>query len=223
MIDIPAIFQHKTLEEGKLLAYGFSRGDKGCGKDVPILEGQYIVRIFVSEGGTVDFRVFEAESGEEYLPAHVYNAAGAFVGDIHRACEEVLRDVAQTCSTAACFQWAQTERMLQFVSETYHVAPEFLWPKFPETSVLRVAGKKPWFALVGRVPRSKLGLADESDAEIINLKDLPENVTAKVDGKHVFPAYHMNKQHWYTIILDDSIADETLFSWISASYSLAGR
>lgn len=36
----------------------------------------------------------------------------------------------------------------------------------------------------------------------------------------VIPAYHMNKTHWNGVLLDGSIPDEEILSWISASYEL---
>lgn len=36
----------------------------------------------------------------------------------------------------------------------------------------------------------------------------------------VTPGYHMNKKHWNTVILDGSVPDNEVFSWIDHSYSL---
>jgi predicted DNA-binding protein (MmcQ/YjbR family) len=36
----------------------------------------------------------------------------------------------------------------------------------------------------------------------------------------VIPGYHMNKKHWNTIILDGSVSDNEVFSWIDHSYDL---
>jgi predicted DNA-binding protein (MmcQ/YjbR family) len=36
----------------------------------------------------------------------------------------------------------------------------------------------------------------------------------------VTPGYHMNKKHWNTILLDGSIPDKEVFSWIDHSYNL---
>jgi predicted DNA-binding protein (MmcQ/YjbR family) len=36
----------------------------------------------------------------------------------------------------------------------------------------------------------------------------------------VQPGYHMNKKHWNTILLDGSIPDKEVFSWIDHSYNL---
>lgn len=39
----------------------------------------------------------------------------------------------------------------------------------------------------------------------------------------VTPGYHMNKQHWNTVILDGSIPEKELFSWIDHSYNLVKK
>lgn len=36
----------------------------------------------------------------------------------------------------------------------------------------------------------------------------------------VQPGYHMNKKHWNTVILDGSVPDKEIFSWIDHSYNL---
>jgi len=40
----------------------------------------------------------------------------------------------------------------------------------------------------------------------------------------VTPGYHMNKKHWNTVMLDGTIPDKEIFSWIDHSYNLvAGK
>jgi predicted DNA-binding protein (MmcQ/YjbR family) len=36
----------------------------------------------------------------------------------------------------------------------------------------------------------------------------------------VYPGYHMNKEHWNTIVLDGSIAEAEIHDWIDESYGL---
>ena len=36
----------------------------------------------------------------------------------------------------------------------------------------------------------------------------------------VIPGYHMNKRHWNTVILDDSLPDNVIFAMIDESYDL---
>ena len=40
----------------------------------------------------------------------------------------------------------------------------------------------------------------------------------------VTPGYHMNKKHWNTVLLDGSVPDKEVFSWIDHSYEMvAGK
>jgi len=40
----------------------------------------------------------------------------------------------------------------------------------------------------------------------------------------VIPGYHMNKKHWNTVLLDGSVPDKEVFSWLDHSYGLvAGK
>ena len=36
----------------------------------------------------------------------------------------------------------------------------------------------------------------------------------------VLPGYHMNKQHWNTVVVDETISEMLLKTWIDHSYSL---
>ena len=74
---------------------------------------------------------------------------------------------------------------------------------------MRVAAKKFFLELPGKVT-------------IINLKVAKGTVQEIIDGKNIFPAYHMNKQSWISIVLDDNIADEQIEKLIDGSYNLAG-
>jgi len=58
----------------------------------------------------------------------------------------------------------------------------------------------------------------------------PPRLTIKLDPLHgqflratydaVRPGYHMNKDHWNTVLLDGSIPEEELLTWIDESYEL---
>ncbi len=39
----------------------------------------------------------------------------------------------------------------------------------------------------------------------------------------VTPGYHMNKKHWNTVMLDGTVPDKEIFSWIDHSYNLITR
>ena len=86
---------------------------------------------------------------------------------------------------------------------------EETFPFGPETSVFKVGGKM--FAL------SRL----DADELRVNLKCEPrlaENLRAV--HAEVIPAYHMNKQHWNTVIVGGQLADATIRDMIEDSYDL---
>jgi predicted DNA-binding protein (MmcQ/YjbR family) len=93
----------------------------------------------------------------------------------------------------------------------YCLAKKGVTEEFPfgeETLVFKVCGKM--FALTS---------VEEFDS--INLKcDPEEGATLREQYPAVEPGYHMNKKHWITVILDGSIKDTLLKSWIDTSYSL---
>ena len=122
----------------------------------------------------MDFNVYEAESMEEYILAHVYNASGAFIGQIHSECEDILGDISKKCFHNECFKGEQSKRLINHI--------EII--------------------------------------EIMNLKDAPDEVAANVETGKVYKAYHMNKKHWYTIILDESLTDGEIIEFIRRSFEI---
>jgi predicted DNA-binding protein (MmcQ/YjbR family) len=55
----------------------------------------------------------------------------------------------------------------------------------------------------------------------INLKCDPDYATElREKYASVTPGYHMNKKHWNTVMLDGSVPDREIYSWIEHSYNL---
>ena len=64
-------------------------------------------------------------------------------------------------------------------------------------------------------------LTDVESFTSVNLKVLPEaGADLREAYESVQPAYHMNKKHWITVIMDGSIPDRLLRQWIDNSYEL---
>lgn len=61
----------------------------------------------------------------------------------------------------------------------------------------------------------------DSDPVEFNVKCLPEKaIELREKYSCVQPGYHMNKQHWNTIVCDHSVSDHLLKQWIDDSYQL---
>lgn len=90
-----------------------------------------------------------------------------------------------------------------------NVTEEF--PFGPNTIVYKVNGKM--FALAGL-----------DMFESINLKCDPEEaIELRERYPAVQPGFHMNKQHWNTVMMDHSIPDKLITGWIVNSYELVKK
>lgn len=75
--------------------------------------------------------------------------------------------------------------------------------------------------LVYKVKGKLFALTDIEMFESINVKCDPElAVELRERYAGVLPGYHMNKQHWNTVLMDQSIPDKLILEWISHSYDL---
>lgn len=82
-------------------------------------------------------------------------------------------------------------------------------PFGPDTLVFKVGGKMFLLAALDAVPLQFNAKCDPDEAERVR------------EQYHcVLPGYHMNKQHWNTVIVDGSVSDKLLKQWIDDSYDL---
>lgn len=58
----------------------------------------------------------------------------------------------------------------------------------------------------------------------LNLKETPEDCFILRElYPTVLPAYHMNKRHWVSVVLDGSMTDEEILPLIRKSYDLTAK
>ena len=67
--------------------------------------------------------------------------------------------------------------------------------------------------------KSKLDKKSTGEIEIINIKLEPHEIENLLKQDGFYPAYHMNKKNWITVILNNTISDENIMSLIDKSYS----
>ena len=99
------------------------------------------------------------------------------------------------------------QQFLQYCFDTFGTSPDYPFDEDFETAVLRHSDNRKWYALVMRISRRKLGLPSDEAVDVVNLK-LPTDMFGSFgsdDG--VYPAYHMNKLHWISVILPDAPDD----------------
>ena len=75
--------------------------------------------------------------------------------------------------------------------------------------------------LVFKVMGKMFALTNVDKFESINLKCDPDrSVELRASHPGITPGFHMNKKHWNTLIMDNSINDELILELINHSYDL---
>ncbi len=113
----------------------------------------------------------------------------------------------------------QREEITEYIRKKYSSEPEYLWRSTPDAAVFRHSDNRKWFGLIMNISRSKLGL-EGGDTDILNVKcdQLMTGSFRMMEG--IYPAYHMNKKSWLTILLDGTMSTEQVQSMIDMSYAL---
>lgn len=110
--------------------------------------------------------------------------------------------------------------VLSYVVKAFDIQPDYPWRKFPKYAVLRHGGSEKWFGIVMNVPKEKLGLAGEEEVDILDVKCHPDKVGSLRQMVGIVPGYHMNKEHWISVVLDGSVVIEHIHELIQDSYAL---
>ena len=103
------------------------------------------------------------------------------------------------------------QEYLSHCLDAFGTPPDYPFDEDFETAVLRHTDTRKWYAIVMKVSRRKFGMSSDEVIDVVNLK-LPMEMFGSfgaADG--VYPAYHMNKLHWISVLLPDAPADLTQF------------
>ena len=102
----------------------------------------------------------------------------------------------------------QRERITQYIQDTYGTAAEYLWTDSPGNAIFRHPASKKWYAAMMWVRPEKLGLTGGEPLDVMDIKCSTIMIGSLLSTKGFLPAYHMNKNHWISIVLDGSVGIE---------------
>ena len=109
--------------------------------------------------------------------------------------------------------------VFDYIKKKYKVSAEYPWRRYDNSAVFRHADNRKWFALVMDVQKDKIGLAGTDYVDVINLKVddmIFRDMIIREPG--IMPAYHMNKIHWISVLLDGTVPKERVFDLIDISF-----
>lgn len=114
------------------------------------------------------------------------------------------------------------EEVFTYIEEQYGVMPDFPFNKDFVSGIFRHKHNRKWFAAALVIPKSKLGVDSEEVVDILDLKCDPLLRGSLLNEKGIYSAYHMNKVHWLTIVLNEA-SEENIKTLLDISFSLTKK
>ena len=164
-----------------------------------------------------EIEVYDLDLDEVYSLFSVDSANGEIVTAIREEVKDVLEKI-------LCLESIIYEDVLRYVKERYNSTTVKPFKSNPNIKAL-VTPKDKWYALFLDVEYNKLqkdSLVD-SKVKIVNLKHLSSEISTVIDNRNIFPSYHMNKNHWISVVLDNNIDIEYVKELIEISYNLVNN
>ena len=204
----------------KFQEVGFEKaGDEYvCKKTIDVDGSEFDVIISCRSGTSLTAQVFDKATGDRYSLFDMPGARGAFIGKMREQVQKLIDEF-----RTACFEEQDLhEKYISYLASHYGVQPDFPWDDSPDACVFRCPNSK-WFALMMKIKYKQLGLGS-GDAEVwvVNLKHDADDIPDVVDRRSIFPAWHMNKKHWITVLLTAVTDFEKLCKLTQRSFELVG-
>mgnify|MGYP000854975697 FL=1 len=211
------IFDKNIFNSKLAIAYGFSKiGDYYVlQSDIDVENFNVIVKIGKE---SFEVNIIELPFNEEYILFNVSDSKGKFVSKIRKKVNELIEDIVKSCFTSLDYR----KILLDYVKEKYGTIPEEPWEDNNHATIKTTNSKK-WYGIFMSVSYKTLGLDKSGKIDILNVKLNPEVIESLIDKKHFFPAYHMNKKYWITILLDSYTDLNLVKSLIDESFNLVEK
>ena len=211
------IFDKNIFNSKLAIAYGFSKVGNYyiLQSDIDVENFNVIVKIGKD---SFEVNVIELPFNEEYILFNVLDSKGKFVSKIRKKVNELIEDIVKSCFTSLDYR----KILLDYVKEKYGTIPEEPW-KDNNHATIKTSNSKKWYGIFMSIPYKTLGVDKSGKIDVLNVKLNPELIQSLIDKKHFFPAYHMNKKYWITILLDSDMDLNLVKSLIDESFNLVEK
>lgn len=216
------IFKRARINYKKLIEFGFKEENNVFIYSKVIFNNFKIV-ISIDKNMIVSGKVYDLDLNEEYTNFRLEGPQGEFINKIQNKYKLVLLDILNNCCEIVYFINDQTNRITELINNLYNDNPVFPWEKYNGYGVFKNPKNGKWYGLIVNIDKSKLDKNSSGEIEIINVKLEKERIIELIDYRSFFPAYHMNKEHWISIILDDSLSDDEILNYIRISHSFTEK
>ncbi|HIQ94059.1 TPA: MmcQ/YjbR family DNA-binding protein [Candidatus Ventrenecus stercoripullorum] len=221
-MNIEELWKRCNFNDTKLKNYGFYKEKDNYIYQTNIMKNTFEVTIIIPKDQKFSIKVVDLNTNYEYTLYRIESQTGKFVSEVREELTDLLTDIKEKCSEATKFLTAQANRIALKIQELYQGQPEFLWKKYPGYAIFRNNENKKWYAAIMNILKEKIEKGTY-EVEIIDVKLNPEKIQTLLPKKGFYEAYHMNKKTWITILLDDTLSDEEIMSYVQESYDLTKK
>lgn len=212
------IFKRSVFDFAKLVSYGFCRTQDGYVYKETFGSGKFEARLWVQPDGKVHGDVYDLDSDDVFLPLRIEEMNAGFVGTVREGYVNILCQIRDFCCVQQYFLTKQANRIAHKLKEIYGDDPCFLWEKFSGYGVFKNPESDKWYALIANLDFKKINPQQSGEVDIINLKSDEQKIPLLLKKNGFYPAYHMNKKTWITVILNETVTDDELLALINESH-----
>ncbi|MEZ7743007.1 MmcQ/YjbR family DNA-binding protein [Gemella sp. 20925_1_85] len=204
-----------NFSKEQLNGFGFKEEEKKLIYRKEILDGSFLIELVLVDSQLL-IEVYDLEFDEIYSLFSVDSAVGEAVQNVREYVENLISSILGLADQSGKIGLEVIDYCNKYGGN--HVNP---FKKHPDILAF-VNEKNKWYALLLAVEYNKLNKNTDitTKVKILNLKYPTDKILDIIDNQNIFPAYHMNKKHWISIVLDKNVKLETIKELIDISYSL---
>ena len=211
------IFQRLLVDFNKVAKYGFKESNNQWFYTREFMDGAFKAIVTIDKKGIISGNVYETEIDDVFLPLRVKSMSGEYITKVRLEYKQILQDIKVHCFTNQYFNYPQTNRLANALVSKYKDIPVFPWKEYPDFGVFKNPDTEKWYALFMNIDKSKFDPKQSGKIEALNIKLAPEEILQLIKQKGFYPAYHMNKKNWISIVLDDTLRDNVILNLIEKS------
>ena len=205
-----------NFSKEQLKGFGFKEEADKLVYKKEILDSNFLIEI-VFANNQLTIEVYDLEFDEIYSLFSVDSAVGETIQNIREHVEKLLSSILGLADESGKI----SSEIIDYCNNKYGGNRVNPFKKHPDILAL-VNEKNKWYSLFLDVEYNKLNKNTDitTKVKILNVKYPANKILEIIDNKNIFPAYHMNKKHWISIVIDKNIKLETIKELIDISYSL---
>lgn len=212
----------KLLDKSLLTNFGFILNDDKYTYERNILNGDFKVVISINNSDNqIISKIIDNYLNEEYSMVDIETLTGEFVGKVKDEYKSVIEQFINKCTVPNLNYNNQVKNIIKYINKKYNDEIEYLWKTTPNSGIFRNKTNRKWYAAILEVKESVIDGDNKNEIMVIDLMYHKGKTSDVIDYNKIYPGYHMNKNSWITIKLNNTVNDELIYKYIDLSYNLS--